>query len=120
MQVNKNLNGLRKDFMAKCISKKYLKSGDKAYLKDGGRYGMKTTKAIANFHNDEGKVEIVVRKLSVNSPYFIGIFTDEKTKQEKIAFWITKDQKYATSDFYKSEKHKNKYNIVLWRDKGLD
>lgn len=104
--------------MSKCISKKYLKNGDKVYRKDGSKFSMKTSKAIANFNNDEGDVEKVVRKISIKSPYFIGFFTDEKTNKEKIAFWITKEQKYATSDFIKSEKHKNRYKVVLWRDKS--
>lgn len=103
--------------MAKCINKKYLRHGDFAIMNDKTYYRMNSKKAIENFHNDDDKVIKVVRPLSILSPSFIGILTEESTNTEKIAFWITEDKKYATSKFQKSKKFENKYNITLWEKK---
>lgn len=103
--------------MAKCINKKYLRRGDFAVMSDGSCYRINTTKAIANFHNDNDTIVKVVRPLSTLSPFFIGIIKDKETSTKKIAFWITEDKKYATSKFRKSKKFENTYNITLWEKK---
>lgn len=86
-------------------------------MNDKTFYRMHSAKSIDKFHNDDGKVIKVVRPLSTLSPSFIGIIKDSNTNEEKIAFWITEDKKYATSDFKKSKKYENKYNVTLWKQK---
>ncbi len=98
--------------MAKLISSKYLKNGDVLVLKDGTEFGM-TNKSITKFHNDNNEIYKVVRKISKNSPRFIGI-TNEKPC--RIAFYITADKKYATTNFYESRSKPGNYFVTLWID----